>query len=334
VSAAAAPSVRTARGHPYRLAVDGIRNPRSAGIGRYATLLAEALGAEHVDYSLADRAVAEAPAHFHLANSSRAFLRQASGLEAPFCATVHDVVPRTPALRPLYRALVYPALARRARAVVVHSAFAADLLARHAQPPNRLEVIPHAAARPRDSDRSAARRALGWPEEGLVAVVPGVIKRAKLAGEAVAAIAEAPGWRLALAGRLADRRVAREAQAAGALLLANPDTDDYERAIVAADCVLCLRAGSVGETNGPLLDALGAGRAVLATSTGSIPEVADGAVRFCDGTVPGIRAGLARLHDEDDRTALEFAARERGAALTWAASAALHAELFREVFDV
>jgi glycosyltransferase involved in cell wall biosynthesis len=334
VSATAAPYHGEVRGHPDRLAVDGIRNPRSAGIARYAALLAEALADEHVDYSLADRAVADGPAHFHVANSSRALLRQARGLEAPFCATVHDVVPRTPALRPFYRALVYPALARRARAVIVHTTFAADMLARHAERPRRLEVIPHPAARPRDTDRSAARCALGWPEDELVAVLPGVIKRAKLAREAVAAVAHEPGWRLALAGRLADRRVAREAQESGALLLADPDTDDYERAIVAADCVLCLRAGSVGETNGPLLDALGACRAVLATSTGSIPEVAGGAVRFCDGTVPGIRAGLARLRDKGDRAALESAARERRAALTWRASGALHAELFREVFDV
>ena len=80
-------------------------------------------------------------------------------------------------------------------------------------------------------------------------------------------------------------------------MLPGPDDADYERAIVAADCVLCLRSGSVGETNGPLLDALGAGRAVLATKTGSIPEVAGDAVDYCDGTEAGICAGLTALAD-------------------------------------
>ena len=77
-------------------------------------------------------------------------------------------------------------------------------------------------------------------------------------------------------------------------MLPDPSDADYERAIVASDCVLCLRAGSVGETNGPLLDALGAGRAVLATATGSIPEVAGDAALYCDGTPDGIRVRARR----------------------------------------
>jgi glycosyltransferase involved in cell wall biosynthesis len=248
--------------------------------------------------------------------------------------TVHDVVPRTRALLPVYRALVYPQLRRRADAVVVHSAYAADMLVRRTgRRPSRLEVIPHPASRPRFTDRIEARRALGWPEDALIAVLPGVIKPAKLVGEVLAATSDASGWRLALAGRLVDRRVTRDAQARDALVLSDPDDADYERAIAAADCVLCLRSGSVGETNGPLLDALGAGRAVLATATGSIPEVAGDAARLCGGTERAIRAGLAELSDPGARSELERAATRRAALLTWEASAVAHAALFREVFD-
>src|SRR5262249_62358068 len=100
---------------------------------------------------------------------------------------------------------------------------------------------------------------------------------------------------------LRDRATARAARDEGVLVVDTPDDEQYERAIVASDCVLCLRAGSVGETNGPLLDALGAGRAVLATPTGSIPEVAGDAVAYCDETDEGIRHGLARLRDEGVR---------------------------------
>jgi glycosyltransferase involved in cell wall biosynthesis len=248
---------------------------------------------------------------------------------------VHDVVPRTRALLPLYRALVYPQLARRAGAVIVHTTFAADMLLRETgRRPRRLELIPHPARRPRHTDRVAARHALGWPQDSLIVVVPGVIKPVKLIRETLAAASDAPDWRIALAGRLVDRGVAQAARVQGALVLADPDDADYERAIVASDCVLCLRSGSVGETNGPLLDALGAGRAVLATETGSIPEVAGDAVRYCDGTERAIRTGLADLSDPGARGEFERAAVRTAAGLTWEASAIAHAALFRGVFDV
>lgn len=332
MSATVAPRPPGTREVSEELVVEGVRDPRSLGISRYATMLAEALAQEQISYRLGDRASADGRAHFHLANSSRALLRRRPRRGAPFVVTVHDVVPRARALLPLYRALVYPQLARRAGAVIVHSAFAADMLVREAGGrPARLELIPFPAPRPRDTDRVAARRALGWPQDALIAVVPGVIKSVKLVGEALAAATEAPGWRMALAGRVADRGAAQAARAQGALVLSGPDDADYERAIVASDCVLCLRSGSVGETNMPLLDALGAGRAVLATATGSIPEVAGEAVRYCNGTEHGIRAGLADLSDPGARFQLERAATRRASGLTWKAAAAAHAAVFREV---
>jgi glycosyltransferase involved in cell wall biosynthesis len=314
------------------LSVSGVANPSSAGIWRYAVHLADALGDTDVAYPLGARAFGD-PTHFHLGNSSRAFLRQAHTLRSPFAVTVHDVVPRTAALLPLYRRLAYPPLRKSTSATIVHSTFAANMLVREGGVPRRLEVIHLPAGRPRTVDRVAARRRLGWPEDELIVVLPGVIKGAKLIREAVAAAAGIANVRLALAGRIADRGAAREAQGRGGLVLPDPDDAAYEGAIVAADCILCLRAGSVGETNKPLLDALGAGRAVLATPTGSIPEVAGDAVHYCDGTEAGIREGLLELSDVRARIELERAAHQRGAELSWPASAALHAELFREVFD-
>jgi hypothetical protein len=83
-----------------------------------------------------------------------------------------------------------------------------------------------------------------------------------------------------------------------------------------------------------LLDALGAARAVLATPTGSIPEVAGDAALYCNGTAASIRGGLVALTEVGVRAQLECMAGERGAALSWQASGALHAALFREVLDV
>jgi glycosyltransferase involved in cell wall biosynthesis len=139
-------------------------------------------------------------------------------------------------------------------------------------------------------------------------------------------------FRLVLAGPVADRGAAEAARAAGASVLEAPDDQQYELAICAADVVLVLRAGSVGETNGPLLDAIGAGRAVLATGTGSIPEVAGEAARYCAADVGAIARGLALLADPGERAERERLARERAALLTWSASASAHAAVFEEVF--
>jgi glycosyltransferase involved in cell wall biosynthesis len=318
--------------------VVGIRNPGSEGIGRYCGRLADALAGVGFDYVLAERPRPDAARHWHLGNSSRSALWQAPPARSPFVVTVHDVVPRSRLLHPLYRLAAFPLVLRRAARVIVHSSFAAELVRRHAHvPAHRIAVIPHPAAERPAVDRDAARAALGWPHEARLAVLPGVIKSAKLVEEAVAAsrplIAEGR-WQLALAGRVVDPQAAARAREAGALVLESPSNTDYDRAIAAADAVLVLRSGSVGETNGPLLDAIGAGKAVIATPVGSIPEVAGDAALYCDPDVRGISDALDRLADDAARAELARLAAERSAALTWSSAARAHAALFEEVFDV
>jgi glycosyltransferase involved in cell wall biosynthesis len=314
-------------------AATGVRDGRSLGIARYVSRLAEALGELGVAYAPADAPVRDTLSHFHLGNSSRRAARQAAFERRPSLLTVHDVVPRTRALSALYRLAVYPLAVGRAARVVVHSRFAADLLVREAGVDRRsVEVVPLPATAFASVDREASRRALGLEGDAPLFVLPGVIKGAKLVAEAVEAAAPllaAGRLRLLLAGRVADRRAAEAARAAGAAVLASPDDAAYAHAIAAADCVLVLRSRSVGETNGPLLDAIGAGRAALASEVGSIPEVAAGCARL----VPrdGLRAGLEELVCRSARAELACRAEARARELTWAASAARHAELLGEL---
>jgi len=262
--------------------------------------LAEALRAVGVDYVLAERP-GFAP-HWHLANSSRGAIAQAPLSRAPFVVTGHDLRPRTRALEPLYRLVADPLVLRRAAAVVVHSSHAASLLSDR----RRAHVIPHPATSFPPHERDSTRRELGWHDEERIALLPGVPKRAKLVAEAQAAV-RTP-WRLVVLGTV--------------------DDGTYARAFAAADAVLVLRRDSVGESNGPLLDALGAGRAVLATRVGSIPEVAGDAAVLC--TPDTIARGLEEVWHA--RAELERKARSRANELSWEASARSHAALFAEVF--
>src|SRR5262249_47199071 len=196
-----------------------------------------------------------ARSHYHLGNSSRRTLLQMLGRREPTVVTIHDVVPRDRRLLAAQRALVAPLLRRRGTALVVHSETAAGMLrALTGVRPERVRGIPIAAPRMGEVSRRHARAALGWPEDELIALLPGVLKSVKLVGEAASA-ASAAGWRLALAGRVLDAELVRRARAGGALVCPNPDRATYERAIKAADAVLVLRASSVGEANMPLLEA-------------------------------------------------------------------------------
>jgi glycosyltransferase involved in cell wall biosynthesis len=318
------------------LHVQGVHDPRSLGISRYVARLAAACQEQGAQYLAASAPAADALSHFHLGNSSRRVVWQAARERRPYLLTVHDVLPRTRALMPLYRRGVYPFAVARARCLLCHSHFAADLLAREAGVAlTRIEVLPHPAGPAPPLTRSQALATLGLGEGPPLFLLPGALKPAKLVTEVIEAarpLLAAARLRLLLAGKVADERMAGEAERAGACVLSFPDDAAYRACLAASDCILVLRSRSVGETNGPLLDALGAGRAVLATPTGSIPEVGGEAVRYCDGTEHGIRTGLEELADGNVRSDLERAATRRARELTWKGSATAHRALFREVF--
>lgn len=312
--------------------IAAVRSAKSVGVVSYVDRLAASLDEIGVDYRPCERAPRGPAAHLHLANSSRRVLWDAATSPSPL-VTVHDVLPRTEALTPFYRRLVYPLL-RQATVTIVHSRFAADLLRRVNGEGARVEVIPHPVATFASLDRGAARRALGWEGETPLFVLPGVLKGAKLVTEVLAAAApllERGRLRLALVGSVSDERVASRARALGAHVLASPGRPAYEQAIVAADGVLVLRDRSVGETNGPLLDALGAGRAVLATAVGSIPELAGDAALYCGPSAEQIRASLLRLCNSDELTLRAEHSEARARMFSGRLVAAAHERLFREV---
>ena len=320
--------------------IAGVVDPRSTGIRTYAEHLHEALALAGFDYELSRRSRLGAGAHFHLGNSTRALLPDMLRRREPFVVTLHDVLPRLPVLRPLYRALLLPAVLRRASCVIVHSEHAAELLTTNAfgRPPSRLEVIPHAAPTPSEASRARARGSLASQSLSQLAdegpplfVLAGTLKRAKLVAETIEAaqpLIRAGRMRLLFAGAVGDERIARTAGDCGAMLLRSPDAETYQRAIVAADVVLCARADSVGESNGPLLDAIGAGRPSLVTDVGSASELAGESAVVVTPTLRGIRDGIDALLDTDERRRRAASARSLAREFSAERVAAQHAAVF------
>jgi glycosyltransferase involved in cell wall biosynthesis len=320
--------------------ISGIIDPRSTGIRAYAERLSDSLVQTGIAYALSSRSLPSEPAHFHLGNSTRSLLPDLLRRRDRYIVTLHDVLPRTRALQLPQRALLLPAVLRRASCVVVHSAHAADLLTAGliGPAPRRIEVIPHAATEPRHPDRALARGVLaaalmpGLESDGLpLFVLPGTLKQAKLVAETLVAakpLIAAGRMRLLLAGAVPERWLVDAAERSGAALLRSPDRDAYGRAIVAADVVLCARADSVGETNGPLLDAIGAGRPALITAVGSAPEIAGESAVVVAPTAQGLRQGIEELLDPGVRGQRAALAQELASRFSSERVAARHAELF------
>jgi glycosyltransferase involved in cell wall biosynthesis len=313
-----------------QLTVKAALNETSLGVARYSERLRVALNPHGIDYRLAPRPGRGGIAHLHLANSSRGVLASLAVRRAPTIVTLHDILPRDPRLGVFYRRIVHPLLARRADIIIVHSRYAATLLSQTCHH-RQVELIPHPAAAPRIIDRASARAPLGIKHGAPLAVLPGVLKEAKMTHmvlEAFEPLLRAGSWRLLFAGSVVDPAVANRARKIGATVIDSPDDATFECAVSAADVVLCLRANSVGETNGPLLDAIGAHRAVIASRVGSIPEVARDAALYIDHSPASLRKALTLISDDDVRYRLENASRNRSAQLTWEASADAHARLF------
>jgi len=83
-----------------------IHDPRCIGVHRYVERLSAALAPFGVDYEPMSRPAPHAACHFHLANSTRAVIPRAAHQRRWFLLTVHDVIPRSQALRPVHRAVL------------------------------------------------------------------------------------------------------------------------------------------------------------------------------------------------------------------------------------
>jgi glycosyltransferase involved in cell wall biosynthesis len=319
--------------------VAAVHDPRSTGVGTYVQRLAQALTQLGLDYQPSERPLPGAQAHYHLANSTRSVIPLAARQRGRFLLTVHDVMPRTAALKPLQRLIVAPLCIRRATIAIVHSNHAADVLARTSGlSRNRIEVVPMPAPLtpiPADPDDRQARIALQLEPDGPpLFVLPGSLRPAKLVAETIEAskpLIATHRMRLLLAGGGAEPDLIEHARAAGVAVLNSPPADTYAQAIVAADAVICARRDSVGETNGPLLDAIGAGRPSIITAVGSAPESAGASARVVAPTAAGLRAGIEALLDPAERAERAGAARERARALTWSACAEAHRELLERI---
>ena len=182
-------------------------------------------------------------------------------------------------------------------------------------------------------DRAMARRALGLPADGRVAVFAGLIRPYKgvdLLLDAVASLPAASDWRLVIAGEawsgLGHRlqRRAAEPDLAGRVRLDLRWQSEAElRALLsAADLVVLPYRDGSQSAMAPLV--LAAGVPVLSTRVGGLAEVIEDGVNgrlVAPGSAEALAAALAAL-DRERLDALAAGARRTVSRLTWSGYAA------------
>lgn len=248
----------------------------------------------------------------------------------PVVATLHDVaflaLPRT---LPLRHRLYWSRLARRlplaAAVVAVSDATRQAALARLPLDPARLHVVPEAAGnafRPAGKDRvDQVRRRHALPERFVLSV--GAFEPRKNLGAALAATKLAAAR---LGSPLPFVVVGREAPgpiagAPHARRLGPLGDEELAALMTAATAVI---VPSLDEGFGlPLLEAMSCGAPVVASSSGSLPEVAGGAALLVDPfDHAGFAAALARIVEDGALASrMRSAGLARSSAFSWRASA-------------
>jgi glycosyltransferase involved in cell wall biosynthesis len=258
--------------------------------------------------------------HAHLTHDHWLAALAVRGTGAALVRSVHHrrAVHRGPAARWLFR--------RTAHVLVASEGIAAAIRAA-GLPAERLAVIPGAADTARfrpDVDGRAARAALGLgsgPVVGCVArLVPGRGHDVLL--EAVGRLrARRPDVRLLLVGRgegrpAIERRV-HDLALEAAVVFAGYRGDDLPEVVAAMDCFVLLGGGSE-ESGRAVLEAMAAGRPVVAGRFGAMPEtVIDGETGWLvDGPADGLAEVVAArvgalLADPARAQAMGHAARQR-----------------------
>ena len=174
-------------------------------------------------------------------------------------------------------------LLAHARGVIVHSRYV-ETRVREAGFAGPVAVIPHGAWLPPPQDRNGYRQRIGLSEDTPLIGVFGHLKPYKRIAQSLRALERlvrvAPDAKMILVGEPhaelnLDSLIRGLQLEPHVRVLGRTEIDDFTGYMAACDIVLNLRYPTVGENSGTLMRALGLGKPVLVSNTGSFCELPD-----------------------------------------------------------
>lgn len=274
----------------------------SVGIHQYAKRLVTAVRECGIECDLCARGGRDGRhAHFHLGNSTRVLYGDIMRATRPSVVSLHDVIPRTPALRPIL--IPFQVRLLGPHVVIVHSRFAEDLLR---QQGFRGEChVAHLAGEVSIPERAVIddlRMELS-PDGRPILVMAGILNAQKSVPELVRAAMQHPEFTFVFAGRAADKEtraaLARSAENVRAIGTETGirDHSTFTAYLACADMLLNFRGGSVGESSGPVVEAHALGTPVAGFAVGALPEYCGPQDRLFDADVD-IAEAIRALADD------------------------------------
>jgi glycosyltransferase involved in cell wall biosynthesis len=277
--------------------------------------------------------------HFHLSNSTRSVL-----LTVPFfkskrkILTIHDIIPRTRIIPTFCIRIMYRYLNFLTDKLIVHSEFAKEMLLKTAPSlsDGKIIVIPHGCKIQDKYKIEYLRKKYSIPQKNIILLMAGVIKKSKGQLEVIDAFKELnlKNINLLITGKTADKESEikldnlRKKNIRYLGFLKDEEFYDY---IQLSDAFISYRLDSVGESSGPVLLAIGAGKPVIYSNMGSFPEVVQNGGLECSSKKELKENIIKFCKDESIRKKLEENIRQIRKEYSWETVAKKHMELYEQL---
>lgn len=219
--------------------------------------------------------------HFHFSNSTRRILITLPLFKSKIkVVTIHDVIPRNKNVPVWVTKLIYRYLNSFSDEFIVHSEFAKKLLLQVAPfiPVRKVSVIYHGCTIFDKYDIAELKTLYGFSQDSIILSMIGFIKESKGQLEVISIFKDLNlnNVKLVIIGKPLDKKsesALLNLNSENIIYLGYLDDEKLIDYVKLSNALISYRLGSVGESSGPMLISIGAGKPIICSNVGSFPEI-------------------------------------------------------------
>ena len=265
--------------------------------------------------------------HFHFSNSTYKVIFPLLVTQGACVVTIHDVMPRKKFSKQFISPMLFWIINKKAKKIIVHSQHAKKLLHKNYPFVKQEKVIviplgcfPNISS---ESKKSSVRKILQIPQQSILFLYVGYIKKSKGIVETVKAFKKISDKNslLYIVGKTTDNETSTflsNIQESNIKYLGFQTNKMLNNMLIASDVIVNFRLDSVGETSASVVKALSMGKPVLATDIGSNKEVIGNAGMYCKPKVQSIIHVIATfIQNKTTKNNLFDEAKRKSAEYSW-----------------